>query len=398
MSPPEASPAAVEARDRDFVLGTYARTPFHPRTGRGARLFDADGRAYWDLLAGIAVNVLGHAHPRIARALRAEARGLLHVSNLYYHPAPGLLAERLVRASGLSRVFFCNSGTEANEAALKFARLRHPGRTETVALTGAFHGRTFGALSLTGHEPYRAPFEPLVPGTRFVAPNDVRALDAAVGPATAAIFLEPIQGEGGIVPLGAEFLRAARARADESGALLVFDEIQCGLGRTGSLFAFRKSGVVPDMVTLAKPLGGGLPLGAVIAGRALDDVMRTGVHGTTFGGNPLACRLGLVVLDEIEGKDLLARVARLGSWLGAGLRRLQSRCPAIVDVRGEGLMWGVELVSDATPVAQALLARGFVVGTAQKKVLRLLPPYVIPQAALAAFLAALESTLTEASS
>jgi predicted acetylornithine/succinylornithine family transaminase len=397
LSPPE-SPALVEARDRDFVLGTYARTPFHPRTGRGARLWDADGRAYWDLLAGIAVNVLGHAHPRIAATLRGEARGLLHVSNLYYHPAPGLLAERLVAASGLQRVFFCNSGTEANEAALKFARLCRPGRTEVVALTAGFHGRTFGALSLTGHEPYRAPFEPLVPGARFVAPNDVAALEAATGEATAAIFLEPIQGEGGIVPLHPEFLRAARARADRTGALLVFDEIQCGLGRTGALFAFQKTPVVPDLVTLAKPLGGGLPLGAVIAGKALDGVVRTGQHGTTFGGNPLACRLGLVVLEEIERRGLLARVERLGAWLGARLRRLQGRCPAVVDVRGAGLMWGVELDRDAATISRALLARGFVVGTAQARVLRLLPPYICPQSALAAFVEALEGVLTEASS
>jgi predicted acetylornithine/succinylornithine family transaminase len=388
------SPANVEARDRDFVLGTYARTPFHPRRGRGARLWDADGRVYWDLLAGIAVNVLGHAHPRIAATLRAEARGLLHVSNLYYHPAPGLLAERLVAASGLSRVFFCNSGTEANEAALKFARLGRPGRMEVVALAGGFHGRTFGALSITSHEPYRAPFEPLVPGARFVPPNDLAALDAAVGERTAAIVLEPIQGEGGVVPLRAEFLRAARARADAAGALLVFDEIQCGLGRTGSLFAFQKTGVVPDMVTLAKPLGGGLPLGAVIAGPALDGVVRAGQHGTTFGGNPLACRLGLVVLEEIERAGLLARVERLGAWLGARLRRLQARCPAIVEVRGAGLMWGVELDRDAAPVARALLARGFVVGTAQARVLRLLPPYVCPRSALAAFVAALEDILS----
>jgi predicted acetylornithine/succinylornithine family transaminase len=397
LSPPDVSPALVEARDRDFVLGTYARTPFHPRRGRGARLWDADGRACWDLLAGIAVNVLGHAHPRIAKALRDEARGLLHVSNLYYHPAQGLLAERLVAASGLRRVFFCNSGTEANEAALKFARLCRPGRTEVVALTGGFHGRTFGALSLTGHEPYRAPFEPLVPGARFVAPNDIAALDEAVGEDTAAVFLEPIQGEGGIVPLSPGFLRAARTCADETGALLVFDEIQCGLGRTGSLFAFQKTGVVPDMVTLAKPLGGGLPLGAVIAGRALDGVVRAGQHGTTFGGNPLACRLGLVVLEEIESRGLTARVERLGAWLGVRLRRLQARCPAIVDVRGEGLMWGVELDRDAAPVARSLLARGFVVGTAQSRVLRLLPPYVVPRSALAAFVAALESVLREAS-
>jgi predicted acetylornithine/succinylornithine family transaminase len=397
LSPPDVSPARVESRDREFVLGTYARTPFHPRRGRGARIMDASGRAYWDLLAGIAVNVLGHAHPRIVAAVRAEARGLLHVSNLFYHPAPGLLAERLVAASGLSRVFFCNSGTEANEAALKFARLRTPGRPEVVALSEAFHGRTFGALSLTGHEAYRAPFEPLVPGTRFVPPNDIEALRAAVGAKTAAVFLEPILGEGGVIPLSAGYLRAARVRADEAGALLVFDEIQCGLGRTGALFAFQKTGVVPDIVTLAKPLGGGLPLGAVVTGPALDGVVRTGQHGTTFGGNPLACRLGLVVLDEIERAALLERVESLGVWFGRRLRRLQERCPAILDVRGAGLMWGLELDREAAPVARALLEAGFVVGTAQQRVIRLLPPYICPRTALAAFAAALEKILSEGS-
>ena len=209
MSPPEVA-AAVEARDRAFVAPTYARAPFHPRLGRGARLFDADGREYWDLLAGIAVNALGHRHPRLVRALREEAGNVWHVSNLYYHPAPGLLAERLVRASGLCRVFFCNSGTEANEAALKFARLRNPGRTEVVALEESFHGRTFGALSVTGHADYRTPFAPLVPGARFVAPNDVEALAAAVSEKTSAIILEPIMGEGGVDPSRGGLSPAAR--------------------------------------------------------------------------------------------------------------------------------------------------------------------------------------------
>ena len=397
MSQPDVSPARVESRERSFVLGTYARSPFHPRMGRGARLTDADGKVYWDLLAGIAVNALGHRHPRLVKALRAEAAGLVHVSNLFYHPAPGLLAERLVTASGLSRAFFCNSGTEANEAALKFARLARPGRAEVVSLLESFHGRTLGSLSLTGHEAYRSPFEPLVPGARFVSPNDVSGLEAAVSERTAAIFMEPILGEGGVVPLTIEFLRAARRLADERGALLIFDEIQCGLGRTGTLFAFQRAGVVPDIVTLAKPLGGGLPLGAVITGTALDDVVRPGHHGTTFGGNPIACRLGLEVLDEIERSGLLARVERLGAWLARELRRLQDRCRSVVDVRGAGLMWGLELDREAGPVARALLDRGFVVGTAQQRVLRLLPPYVVPRTALASFITTTEEILEEGS-
>lgn len=390
------SPAAVEAREQAFVLGTYARAPFHPRSGKGARLIDAAGSEYWDLLGGIAVNILGHQHPRLVKVLREESRSLLHVSNLYYHPAQGLLAERLVRGSGLLRAFFCNSGTEANEAALKFARLANPGRSGIVALEESFHGRTLGALSLTGHAAYRTPFEPLVPGATFVAPNDIAALEAAVSANTNAIILEPVMGEGGVIPLTDEYLVAARRIADRTGALLIFDEIQCGLGRTGTLFAFQQSGVVPDIVTLAKPLGGGLPLGAVLTGPALEGVVKPGHHGTTFGGNPVACRLGLAVLDEIEHSSLLNRVQACGNWFGRELRKLQARLPMIVDVRGNGLMWGIELDRAAKPIAAELLARGFVVGTARDNVIRLLPPYITPKKAFIEFIAALEQVLAGA--
>src|SRR5207302_440153 len=239
----------------------------------------------------------------------------------------GLLGEKLVRESGLLRAFFCNSGSEANEAALKFARLANPGKSGLVALKESFHGRTFGALSLTGHDAYRTPFEPLVPGVQFIEPNDVAALEAAVTEATSAIVLEPVMGEGGVVPLTHEFLGAARRAADRSGAILIFDEIQCGLGRTGTMFAFQKSGVVPDIVTLAKPLGGGLPLGAVLTGHALEGVVKPGHHGTTFGGNPIACRLGVIVLDEIKRSALVAKVAETGAWLGQQFAELQSKHP-----------------------------------------------------------------------
>ncbi len=382
------SPAAVEAREDAFLVKTYARTPFHPRDGKGARLSDADGRIYWDLLGGIAVNVLGHKHPRLQKALRDASTTLMHVSNLYYHPAQGILGEKLVRASGLNRAFFCNSGTEANEAALKFARLATK-KTKLVALQESFHGRTFGALSLTGHDAYREPFAPLVPGVTFIEPNDVAALEAAVDSDTAAIFLEPIMGEGGIIPLTDEFLIAARCIADKKGALLVLDEIQCGLGRTGRMFAFQKSGILPDIVTLAKPLGGGLPLGAVLTGAALEGVVKPGHHGTTFGGNPIACRLGLVVLEETE--RLLPQINALGAWFEQELKKLP-----VVDVRGAGLMWGIELDRPAAPVARELLAAGFVVGTAREKVLRLLPPYIVPKKALVEFLDALGVILSRA--
>ncbi|MFA6954237.1 MAG: acetylornithine/succinylornithine family transaminase [Thermoanaerobaculia bacterium] len=390
------SPDGVELRESSYVLGTYARTKFHPREGKGAHIADADGKIYWDLLSGIAVNALGYRHPAIVRALREASEGLLHVSNLFYHPWQGILAERLVAGSGLSRAFFCNSGTEANEAAIKFARLRNPGRSKIVAIEESFHGRTFGSLSLTGHEAYRTPFAPLVAGeVVFVAPNDVEALEKAVDGETSAIFLEPVMGEGGIIPLSSKFMQTASVLADRHGALLVCDEIQCGLGRTGKLFAFEHSGIVPDMVTLAKPLGGGLPLGAVLVGPRVEDIVKPGHHGTTFGGNPVACRLGVALLAAIEAERLLPKIDAIGEWFGGELAQLVGK-HGIVEVRGMGLMWGIELDRPATPVMKALLAEGFVVGTAREKVIRLLPPYIVPKKALQEFMKALVKVLEAA--
>ncbi len=396
QQPPPESPSLVEKRDAENILGTYKRTSFHPRAGKGAKLVDAEGKVYWDLLAGIAVNALGHRHPRLVKALREEANGLLHVSNLFYHPAQGLLAERLTQLSGMPRVFFCNSGTEAVEAAVKFTRLAVPGRSRMLAVEGGFHGRTMGALALTGNEAYRKPFEPLVGETVFLPANDVAALESAATPEVAAIFLEPILGEGGIVPLTTEYARAARAAADRVGAMLVFDEIQSGLGRTGHLFVFQEMGVAPDLVTLAKPLGGGLPLGAVLVSGRIAPLVKPGHHGTTFGGNPIACRLGLETLSEIVDGGLLEAIRETGEWFGKKLRNAKKRSKgAIVDVRGRGLMWGVELNRDAAEVQAALLKKGFVVGTSRSKVLRLLPPYVVPRPALSGFVKALEEILRE---
>ena len=388
--------AAVEKRDADYVLGTYKRTSFHPRTGKGAKLVDAGGKVYWDLLAGIAVNALGYRNPRLVKAMKEEATKVLHVSNLFYHPAQGLLAERLVLRSGFPKVFFCNTGTEATEAAVKLTRLATPGRSRMIALEGGFHGRTMGALALTGNEGYRKPFEPLVGTTVFLPPNDVAALNAAATPDTSAIFLEPILGEGGIVPLTPEYVLAARAAADRVGASLVFDEIQSGLGRTGHLFVFQELGVTPDLVLLAKPLGGGLPLGAVLVGPKVAALVKAGQHGTTFGGNPVACRLGLEVLSAIEEDGLLPKIRATGEWFGKKLRTAKRKSKgAIKDVRGRGLIWGVEIDRDAAGVQKKLLAKGFVVGTSRTNVLRLLPPYVVPRPALAGFLKALEEILRE---
>ena len=386
----------IEERDAQFILGTYKRTSFHPRTGKGAKLVAADGKVYWDLLAGIAVNALGYKHPRLVKAMKEEASNVLHVSNLFYHPAQGLLAERLVELSGFPKVFFCNTGTEATEAAVKFTRLATPGKSRMIALEGGFHGRTMGALALTGNEGYRKPFEPLVGTTVFLPPNDVTALNAAVTPDTSAIFLEPIMGEGGIIPLTPEYAAAARAAADRVGASLVFDEIQSGLGRTGHLFVFQELGVTPDLVLLAKPLGGGLPLGAVLVGPKIAALVKAGQHGTTFGGNPVACRLGLETLDEIVNGGLLPKILDTGAWFAKKLKTAKRKSKgAIVDVRGRGLIWGVELDRDAAEVQKKLLAKGFVVGTSRTNVLRLLPPYVVPRPALAGFIKALEEILRE---
>lgn len=388
------SPQATISREEKFLLGTYKRNAaFHPRGGEGAKLIDADGREYWDFLSGIAVHALGYGHPALKNVLAQAPEMLLHVSNLFHQPAQALLAEKLVDISHLSKVFFCNSGTEANEAAIKIARLAHPDRTEIVALEESFHGRTIGALSLTGHEAYRTPFGPLLPSVKFVAPNDVEALRAAVTEKTAAIFVEPIQGEGGVIPLSVELMHEASRLAETTGALLVCDEIQCGLGRSGDWFGFQESGILPDIVTLAKPLGGGLPLGAVLVGDRAKNLVKPGHHGTTFGGNPLACRLGLAVIETIERERMLATIEANGEWFGAELQKLMGDSAAIVDVRGRGMMWGVELNVAAAPVANELLQRGFVVGTAREKVLRLLPPYVMPKEGLAALVGAIAEVL-----
>jgi acetylornithine/N-succinyldiaminopimelate aminotransferase len=389
------SPAAVEARDQKYVLGTYARAPFHPRSGHGALLIDSAGDEYWDLLAGIAVSALGYQHPRIVRTLEEAATSLLHVSNLFYDPAPGILAESLVKSSGLSQVFFCNSGTEANEAALKIARLVHTDRLDVVALHGSFHGRTFGSLSVTGNAKYREPFEPLLEGVTFVAPNDLDALERAVTSRTAAIILEPILGEGGVIPLSIEFLQKASLLAETTGALLICDEIQTGLGRCGTMFAYEAAGILPDLVTLAKPLGGGLPLGAVLVGVRAAGAMKPGMHGTTFGGNPLACRLGIELLQELRDSRLIGQVDQLGAWLGGELAQLRNEGIGVIDIRGRGLMWGIELDRPAGPIVNQLRERRFIAGTAGEKVLRLLPPYVIPQAALQSFVDTLREILHE---
>jgi acetylornithine aminotransferase/acetylornithine/N-succinyldiaminopimelate aminotransferase len=400
-----ASGAAAMDRALDLearhLFPTYARAPLRVVRGSGCRLFDDSGREYLDMLGGIAVNALGHAHPRILAAIRAAAGedAVLHCSNLYHHPWQGPLAKRLADLFGLPRVFFCNSGSEAVEAALKLARararrLKGGEATEVVALDGSFHGRTAFALSATGQPKYRAPFGRLVPDVVFVPPDDAAALRRAVGPRTAAVILEPVQGEGGVRPVPVEVLQAARAACDRADAVLVADEVQCGLGRTGAWSACRQAGVAPDLITLAKPLAAGLPLGALLGREELASDLGPGSHGSTFGGGPLPCRVALAFLDAIQESGLLQAVAARGRQLFDGLLAIAARRPALVEeVRGRGLMAGVVLRAPAAPVVEALRRAGVVAGTAGDRVVRLLPPYVITAGEVDEFLGIFDAVL-----
>jgi len=364
-------------------------------SGKGVRLQDSAGRSYLDFAAGIGVNGLGHGDRAVLAAIRDQSRRLVHASNLYHSEPGSALAARL-SALFPSRVFLCNSGTEAVEAAIKFARRlgRAEGRTELLAFEGSFHGRTMGALSLTWKATYREPFEPLVPGMGFSPWGDLEAAGGRIGRGTAAVVVEPVQGEGGVRPAPDGFLAGLAGLCRERGALLIADEIQCGLGRTGRLFAHQRHGFTPDMVTLAKPLGGGLPLGAVLLREDLAGRLSVGDHGSTFGGNPVACAAALAVLDRLTSEGFLESVEKKGATLARGLRAVARRHPgAIAEVRGLGLMMGVELRAAAAPVLKALAARGVLATRAGDRVLRLLPPLVVKPAEIREFLDALEAVL-----
>ena len=364
--------------------------------GKGARLFDSEGRAYLDFAAGIAVNGLGYGDRRVLKAIREQAGRLIHASNLFHTEPAAELAARLVSLAFPAKVFFCNSGTEAWEGAMKFARRigKDQGRTEFVCFEKAFHGRTMGALSTTWSPKYREPFEPLVPGVRFVPWNDLGAVAEAVGPKTAAVMIEPVQGEGGIRPAEPEFLQGIAALARERGALLACDEVQCGLGRTGKMFGYQHAGITPDILTLAKPLGGGLPMGAILLREELAGHLKVGDHGSTFGGNPVAAAAALAVLDRLAAPGFVEGIARKGASLVRGLKALKRKYPgAIAEVRGLGLMLGVEFKGDAGPVLKGLRERQVLATKAGDKVLRLLPPLVIARSDIKTFLAALEAVL-----
>jgi acetylornithine/N-succinyldiaminopimelate aminotransferase len=387
----------VVGRETRHVLQTYRRQPVTFVRGQGVRLYDADDREYIDLLSGIGVAALGHAHRGLSRAIQEQSDALIHTSNLFYHPLQGQLAERLANLSGLSRAFFCNSGTEAVEACLKFARrywfTRGEPRQEFIALEESFHGRTFGSLSVTSDEHYRAPFEPLLPSVKFVPVNEPAALAAAVTNKTAAIIAEPIQGEGGIRPLTPAFAAAITEACAKTGALLIADEVQSGLGRTGYPFYFAALGLKPHLVSVGKALGGGVPVGAALVSQDVADTIKYGDHGSTYGGNLLACRAALCVLDEMVGGGLLAHVGRVGRHMEQQLKAIAAKHSIVKDVRGRGLMWGLDLTRDAAPVVPAALERGVVVNRTADTVVRLLPPLVITEAEVDEGLSRLDAAL-----
>ncbi|MDP1850635.1 MAG: acetylornithine/succinylornithine family transaminase [Solirubrobacteraceae bacterium] len=367
--------AALQALERAHVVPAYARQPVQFVRGEGARLWDADGVEYLDFQTGLAVTSLGHSHPAVVAAIQQQAAQLVHVGNLFYSEPGMRLAERLARSAlgGGGKVHFANSGTEANEAALKVARKAKPQGT-IVSVHRGFHGRTYGSLSATPQEAKQAPFAPLVPGFVAVAPT-AAAVAGAVDAQTAAVILEPVQGESGVWVLDDELLQAARAACDEHGAALIFDEVQCGLGRTGTLWAYEDSGVVPDLMTTAKALGGGLPIGALICSPRYADVFAAGDHGSTFAGGPVPCAAALAVLDVVEDPALLARVRALGERLAEGLAAL----PGVVDVRGRGLMLACDFADGGAPelVRRALTEQRLVVNATGPATLRLLPPLTI---------------------
>jgi acetylornithine aminotransferase/acetylornithine/N-succinyldiaminopimelate aminotransferase len=387
----------------NFLLPTYKRPPIVMTHGRGAYVYDSTGKKYLDFLGGIAVNALGHAHPRIVKTIRREAPRAVHFSNLYHNPFQGPLARKLAKWSGLDRVFFSNSGTEAIEGALKLARLygrspEEPAATSAkkhriLAMTNSFHGRTFGALSVTFTEKYRLPFAPLVPGVDFVRFNYLADHESKFDDTVCAVLMETIQGEGGIHAATPAFWNRARELATRNGALLIADEIQCGLGRTGRHFAYQTFKSKPDIAVIAKPLAAGLPLGAILTSQAVADRIQPGLHGTTFGGGPLICATALEALTIIEEEKLLENVRARGAELRAGLAALAKKFSFMREIRGEGLIIGVELSIDGTPFVAEAMNRGLLMNCTHDFTLRLLPSFVITKAQVRDFLRAFELVL-----
>ena len=370
--------------EQKYLLNTYARYPVAFTRGKGVYLYDVNGKRYLDLLAGLAVNSLGHAHPRIVKVIREQAAKVIHLSNLYYNEYQGILAEKLCQKSGLDRAFFTNSGTEAIEGALKLVRAaghatNGPQKTTIIALENSFHGRTMGALALTAQPKYREGFDPMLEGVRFVRRNDIDALRASMDDTVCAIVLEPIQGEGGIHSSSPEFLQASRQLADQHRAALVFDEIQCGMGRTGKLFAFEHFGVVPDVICIAKPMAAGFPMGAFLSNNSVAQHITPGRHGTTFGGGPLACRIALEYLAILEEEKLLEQVQRVGKYLTQELQKLVAKYSIATEVRGVGMMQALQLTVPGKPVLDGAMADGLLFNITQDTTIRLLPPFLLEE-------------------
>jgi len=373
--------------EREYLLQNYARYPLVLTKGKGNYVYDTENRRYLDFITGIGVNALGHGHPRIVKIVREQAALMIHSSNLYYHPYQGPLAKRLVEMSGLARTFFCNTGTEAVEGALKMAKAHgraiDPAKCEIVSLNNSFHGRTLGALSVTGQAKYRQDFEPLVPGVRFVPANDIAALEAAFSAHTTAMIVELIQGEGGIYPLTHEFAAKARELADRHNALLIADETQCGVGRPGTYFAYQRSApvVLPDVVVAAKPVACGLPLGFILANEKAAAAIQSGMHGTTFGGGPLACRVALEFLNILDA--LLPQIQKLGSFFHVELNELARKHAFVKEVRGFGLMLGMELAIPGKQLVTDAMNEGLLINCTHDTVLRFLPPYTVTEKEIA---------------
>jgi acetylornithine aminotransferase/acetylornithine/N-succinyldiaminopimelate aminotransferase len=394
----------IRALEERLLLSTYDRNPLLFVDGEGVHIIDEQGDRYLDLLSGIGVNALGYGHPVIEEAIARQSRALIHTSNLYFHEGQAELALRLTERTGLDRAFFANTGTEAWECALKLARahagiLRAEGRdigTKFLALEQSFHGRTYGSMSTTYKDKYREPFAPVVPGVEFVAFNDVADLRAKFSNEVCAILVEAIQGEGGVRPLTQEFFTEARALATSTGALLIADEIQCGMGRTGKWCAYQHYGIEPDITTLAKPLAGGIPIGAVLCSEEVAPSFHPGLHGTTFGGGPLACAVAIAVVDYIEKENLLAHATEVGDYFQAQLRALAARHTAIIDVRGKGLMIAAELNSAelAKITVGEMLKRRILINCTSDTVLRFLPPYILERAHVDTAIQALDEIFT----
>ena len=390
-----------------FLLPTYKRQPFVLERGKGCYVFDAAGKKYLDFLGGIAVNALGHAHPRIVKVIRREAARAIHFSNLYHNAYQGPLARKLAEWSGLERVFFCNSGTEAIDGAMKLARLcartpqdaaGQPTRKHRfLALENSFHGRTYGAISVTATEKYRLPFAPVVPGVEFVRFNDVADLEAKFDDSVCGILIETVQGEGGIYPVSELFWNRARALATEHGALMIADEIQCGLGRTGRYFAYQRFASRPDIAVIAKPLAAGLPLGAILATNKVASYISPGLHGTTFGGGPLVCAAALECLEIIEDEKLLENVRNRGEELKIALQALAAKFNFIREVRAEGLMLGVHLSVEGAPFVAEAAKRGLLINCTHDHILRLLPPFIVTRAQIREFLKLFNAVLAAVS-